>query len=313
MNDALIIHLKPACLAVFVTAFTLPFWRVVCRKGGLVDAPGARKIHDAPMPLAGGLAIFTGIVLTVAWGFGSNGAGHPSEEGSTRLLALAGGAVAMLALGLLDDRFELRAGVKFTGQLLVASAACFAGLRLRIFDPGIDHLASVLWILTVTNAFNFMDNMNGLCAGLAAIGALSTGVVLETRGDSFGTLLCLATASAALGFLPFNYPRASAFLGDSGSHLLGFLMAALPLSAGMSGPAWPAGAIPILLVAVPLLDLIQVVVVRCWLRQPVWIGDRNHLSHRLVSLGLRPPVAVAVLWVVAIALALVAILTSRRG
>lgn len=313
MNDALITYLKPACLAAFATAFTLPFWRTMCRRGGLVDAPGARKIHDTPMPLAGGLAIFTGLALTLAWRFGFNGVAHPSAEVSARLLALGGGAVAMLALGLLDDRFELRADVKFTGQLLVAASACFAGLRLHVFAPGIDHFASVFWILAVTNAFNFMDNMNGLCSGLAAIGALAMGVVLEARGEFAGALLCFTTASAALGFLPFNYPRASAFLGDSGSHLLGFLMAALPLNAGMSGPVWPAGAVPILLVAVPLLDLMQVVAVRCWLRRPVWIGDRNHLSHRLVSLGLRPPVAVTVLWLVAGGLALVAILVSRRG
>jgi UDP-GlcNAc:undecaprenyl-phosphate GlcNAc-1-phosphate transferase len=197
--------------------------------------------------------------------------------------------------------------------LLIASSVSILGLRLHLFPPGLDHVASVFWILAVTNAFNFMDNMNGLSAGVACAGSLAMGAILEMRGDFFEALLCFVTAGAIVGFLPFNYPRASAFLGDSGSHLLGFIMAAMPLNAAMFGPSLSKSAVPVLLVAVPLFDLIQVVAWRCWHRRPVWIGDRNHLSHRLVSWGLPAAVAVAVLWVLAMIAALLGVILWRRG
>jgi UDP-GlcNAc:undecaprenyl-phosphate GlcNAc-1-phosphate transferase len=210
----------------------------------------------------------------------------------------------MTLLGFLDDKFELRPGIKFAGQLVIAAAVTAAGVRLGLFvaNPLLNHAVTILWILTVTNAFNFLDNMNGLCAGLTAIAALLVTGIATAHGQFSIAVLAILTSGASLGFLPYNYPRASSFLGDAGSHLLGFLLATLSIQPGI----WPSTGIPlapmlgpILLLAVPLLDLLWVVILRTRMGQPFYIGDNNHLSHRLVRRGLSRTAAVALIWILA--------------
>lgn len=313
MNEVSDSCLTVSGIAAVLATCSLPVWRAVCLRANLVDAPGHRKVHDTSMPLAGGLAVFTGIAGAFTWMLVRELIDIRLNVGSGGIGVVILGANGMFLLGLLDDRFELVPVVKFVGQLLIAFAVCGAGVRPHLFPAGVDQVVGVVWMLAVTNAFNFMDNMNGLCAGLAGIGGAGSGVVLAMNGALPEALVCFSVGAAAIGFLPFNYPRASAFLGDSGSHLLGFLMAALSMRSLM----WTSDSyrifIPLLLVAVPFVDLIQVVTFRCWRRQPVWIGDRNHLSHRLVSLGVPPSFAVGFLWIVAILAAGAAVWLSRQG
>ncbi len=285
--------------AAFITFATLPIWRAGCRGSGLIDDPGDRKIHEQPIPLAGGLAILSGLLLPIMALPFLGKIGHPEPAVVLRLYAVVGGAAAMTLLGLIDDRFELRPVPKFAGQLLVAVAVSAVGLRFHLFPSPLDHVLTVLWILTVTNAFNFTDNMNGLCAGLASVGALGMAVLSARLGEVDSLVLCVLTAGAALGFLPWNFPRASAFLGDSGSHLLGFLLAALPLNAGLFSAPLPQVLGPLLFVTIPLIDLVQVVFLRWKLGQPFYHGDTNHLSHRFVRHGLSRPAAVSILWLLA--------------
>lgn len=313
MTGVYFIYLELLGVAFMVSLCSLPVWRRVCWGAGLLDAPGNRKIHSAPMPLAGGLALLTGIVTAIGWLVLAEGWAWRSQAAAgNHIWCVSGGALSILVLGLFDDRFELNAAVKFAGQLLIVSSVCFLGLRLRLFPPGLDQVASVLWILAVTNAFNFMDNMNGLSAGLACVGSLAMAVVLEMSGYFLEAAVCFAMAGAIIGFLPYNYPRASAFLGDSGSHFLGFVMATISLNGVMFGPSLSRSALAILVVAVPLLDMVQVVAWRCWHRRPVWIADRNHLSHRLVSWGLSPAVAVVVLWTLALLASLAGVILWIR-
>jgi UDP-GlcNAc:undecaprenyl-phosphate GlcNAc-1-phosphate transferase len=158
---------------------------------------------------------------------------------------------------------------------------------------------TVLWILTVVSAVNIMDNMNGLCAGLGAIGAAAFGATAAMHGQYLVASLALLAVGALAGFLPFNYPKASAFLGDSGSHLTGFLLAVLailPHFYTAQNPRPLAVLAPLLVLAVPLGDLVCVMWIRWRAGKPVWVGDTNHLSHRLVRAGLGKPQAVAVIW-----------------
>ncbi len=304
-------------LAAFVSAFlttllALPLWRKWCLRTNLVDDPGQRKIHDAPVPLAGGLAVLTGMLLPLAagatvLGFGVNVAAqtfpiaHGLERRALELAAIAFGALAMVILGILDDRHELKPLPKFIGQLLIAVLVAAACKRITLFVPSVpfSYVITILWVLTVVNAFNFMDNMNGLGAGLGAIGAFLFAIIAAAHGEYLVAIAGFLMCGALAGFLPWNFPNARAFLGDSGSHLVGYLlavMAILPHFYTKQNPHPLAVLSPLLVLAVPLADLAWVVILRTCAGKPFWIGDTNHLSHRLVRLGLSRTRAVLFIW-----------------
>lgn len=297
------------------TLLALPLWRAWCRRIGLVDDPGHRKIHTVPIPLAGGLAVMTGLILPLLAGVLAlkfNLFGVESVEAlsyglgrrATQLSAILLGALGMVSLGWMDDRYELRPALKFTGQVIIAALVAVSGVRITLFVPQIlfSFLITVLWILTLTNAFNFMDNMNGLCAGLGAISAALFGLAAATQGQYLVALLAFSACGALLGFLPYNFPKASAFLGDAGSHLVGYLLAVLailPHFYTSDNPKVFSVFSPLLILAVPLMDLVWVVLLRWRLGQPFYVGDNNHLSHRLVRRGLSKPTAVLIIWLLA--------------
>jgi UDP-GlcNAc:undecaprenyl-phosphate GlcNAc-1-phosphate transferase len=331
------------------TCFALPLWRRWCVRHGLVDDPGYRKIHDKPIPLAGGLAVMTGMLIPTfiaslaLWWQSAHGTLQPESpatyllgapasrqaadgKGATdlaplnrniesvllyglnrRAAELGGiflGALGMLAVGWLDDKRELRPGPKFAGQLLIAALVAASGARITLFVHSalFQYAITILWILTVINAFNFMDNMNGLCAGLGAIGAWCFAALAAADGQYLVALIALLTFGSLLGFLPYNFPRARAFLGDSGSHLVGYLLAVLAILPHFYTTHHPrrwAVLIPLLVLAVPLGDMVWVVLLRWRLGQPFYVGDNNHLSHRLVRRGLSRTQAVLWIWLAA--------------
>ena len=307
-------------LAAFAGAFAtsllaLPLWRRWCLRTNLVDDPGHRKIHAAPMPLAGGFAVLTGLLLPLAAGaillkFGVikiSAAGlivHGIDRRATELAVIALGAVAITILGWLDDRHELKALPKFIGQILIAIAVAAACKRITLFvhSEFFSYAVTVLWLLTVINAFNFMDNMNGLCAGLGAIGALLFAFIAAPNGEYLVALTGFLMAGALAGFLPWNFPHARAFLGDAGSHLTGYLlavMAILPHFYTKQHPRPFAVLAPLLVLAIPLADLAQVSLFRTLNGKPFWLGDTNHLSHRLTKTGISRTKSVLLLWLLA--------------
>ena len=309
-----------------VTTFmALPLWRRWCERAGVVDDPGERKIHATPIPLAGGLGVMTGIFIpllagilyisyhsffrwkgiypyTTLW-FLNYGISHRSVQ----LCGIAFGALGMLLLGLWDDKFELRPAVKFGGQLAIAFLVAATGVRITLFVPNIvfSYSITILWILTVINAFNFMDNMNGLCAGLGAIGAWYFALISASDGQYLVAAIAFLVAGALTGFLPYNFPKARAFLGDAGSHLIGFLLAVLailPHFYTRQHPKTFAVFAPLFILGMPLADLVWVVILRWRLGKPFYIGDNNHLSHRLVRRGWSPTRAVLFIWLLSAAL-----------
>ena len=302
----------------------LPLWRKWCLRSGLVDDPGHRKIHAEPVPLAGGLALMTAITvpvllgLLVLWARQANlvSLADPAtterltyglHKRSLELAAIFLGALGMLIVGLLDDKHELKPSWKFTGQFLIALLVAVSGARITLFVPSLlfSYAVTVLWILTVINAFNFMDNMNGLCGGLGVISALGFALLSAHAGQYLVALIAFLTSGALLGFLPYNFPRARAFLGDSGSHLVGYLLAVLAILPHFHSAKHPqplAVLSPLLILAVPLGDMVWVVWLRWKLGQPFYIGDNNHLSHRLVRRGLSRTQAVLVIWLLAVLL-----------
>ena len=303
----------------FVVAFLgLPAWRYWCRTAGWVDDPGHRKIHREPVVLAGGLAVMTAMLVPVLSGLVllflnlmDDGAVEALKYGygrrSMQLGAIFTGSMAVLILGWWDDRRTLSPLPKFLGQLAVALLVAFSGIRITLFVDRLwfSYLLTILWILTLINAFNFMDNMNGLCAGIGLIASLAFAASAAGFGQYLVTSLALLMAGALLGFLPYNYPKASSFLGDSGSHLVGFFLAILAiLTTFYSGeePLRSPWAVlsPLLILAVPLVDLVWVVWIRYRLGQPFYVGDNNHLSHWLVRRGFSQAGAVLLLWLLSL-------------
>ena len=330
MNFPLHVYVASLLGAFLASWLTLPAWRRWCIRTGLVDDPGARKIHTEPIPLAGGLAVMTGILLPLAggallvliaqgvvpvpglsesdWSKLDYGFGARAMQLGVVLL----GAVGMLVLGWLDDRHELSPAWKFAGQFAIALLVALAGVRVTLFVPSVafSFAVTVLWIVGVTNAMNFLDNMNGLCGGIGAIAAAFFGLAAARQGQYLVASTAFLGCGALLGFLPWNYPRAASFLGDAGSHVTGFLLAVLAILPSFYTAGRPHGwAVigPLFVLIVPLADLASVVWIRWRLGRPPWIGDNNHFSHRLVRAGLSKPAAVALLWTGGIAGGLVAL------
>jgi len=308
--------------ALLTTWLALPLWRKWCLRTGLVDDPGQRKIHDAPVPLAGGLAVLTGMLLPLIGGAIVLKLGvdftaqtypivHGLERRALELAVIAFGAVAMVVLGVLDDKHELKPLAKFSGQLIIAVLVAMACKRITLFVPNVafSYAITVLWVLTVVNAFNFMDNMNGLCAGLGAIGAWQFAVIAAADGEYLVALIAFLACGALAGFLPWNFPKARAFLGDAGSHLVGYLLAILailPHFYTKQNPYRLAVLSPLFVLAIPLADLAWVVVLRTRAGRPFYIGDTNHLSHRLVRMGMSRTCAVLLIWLGATAIGSIA-------
>jgi UDP-GlcNAc:undecaprenyl-phosphate GlcNAc-1-phosphate transferase len=310
--------------AFLTTLLALPLWRKWCLRVNLVDDPGVRKIHAEPVPLAGGFAVLTGILIPLAIGAGLVKLGilkvsstglieHGFNRRGYELGAIAIGAIATTILGWLDDKHELKALPKFIGQFLVALLVAIACKRITLFVPNIafSYIITIMWLLTVMNAFNFMDNMNGLCGGVGAIGGFMFALIAAANGEYLVALAGFLICGALVGFLPWNFPKARSFLGDAGSQLVGYLlavMAILPHFYTKQNPNRLAVLSPLLVLAVPLVDLAQVVILRTLNGKPFWIGDMNHLSHRLARAGLSRTQAVLVLWLAAAVIGAVACL-----
>jgi UDP-GlcNAc:undecaprenyl-phosphate/decaprenyl-phosphate GlcNAc-1-phosphate transferase len=268
-------------------------------------APRADRWHQRTTPMLGGIGIFAGL-LTGFWVAIAADAAPASRE----LLAILGGCAILFVAGLLDDLFSLGPLPKLAAQLAAAGLVIGNGLTISglISNNFLAGTVALVWLVGMTNAFNLLDNMDGLAATLAGIAALFFAIDALTVHENDAVLaLSLALALACAGFLPFNlHPKRSAavFMGDSGSQVLGFALAALGLTASwkVAGTTVATLLLPVLVLAVPILDTTLVTVVRLLDGRPVYQGGRDHTSHRLVYHGLSEKRAVVLLAVISAAL-----------
>ncbi|MCK6480012.1 MAG: hypothetical protein L6R43_07645 [Planctomycetes bacterium] len=287
-----------------VTAAAAPLAQAAARRFGLVNVPRADRWSKRSTPLLGGVALFAGfLAATLAF--------LPLRE--PRVQAVLAGAALLFAVGLWDDAKHLRPSTKLAAQLAAAAILILGGIEVEIAGRRVFGIPlTILWVVGITNALNLLDNMDGLAGGVGAIGALVMAAFAATTGVDWLAPLALAVAGAALGFLPWNVSPARQFLGDAGSLPLGFLLAAV----GILGTYREAGnvllvlAAPVFVLGVPILDTTLVTLVRKFHGRKVSQGGRDHLSHRLVALGMSERKAVAVLWAVAGGLGAVALLAS---
>lgn len=285
-------------LTFFLVALALslvltPICRRLAHRFGFVAKPKEDRWHKKPTALFGGVAI---VVTTLSIGL--------AVGPDARLWQLIGCGLAIAVVGFLDDVFSFKASTKLLVQITVASALVFFGLRLEWTDSLVgDSMLTLFWIVGITNAFNLLDNMDGLCAGITLIaGAFLLVGIYGDAGPAATYLAVLLGATA--GFFAYNIHPASVFMGDTGSLFLGLNLAALTLVAkeggtGTSG-VWSVIAGPVLLLLVPIFDTTLVTILRLLAGRRPSQGGRDHSSHRLVAMGLPEPTAVAVLWSLAL-------------
>jgi len=256
---------------------------------GLTAAPRSDRWHVVATPSSGGLAIF----LSCAAAYAFAGPWHYPR--------IAAGAAALCVFGFLDDRFRLRPLVKLAAQVSAAAFVVLGGVVFPLTPWFAANVAlSMFWIVMITNAFNLIDNMDGLCAGVAVIICLFRCWLLAAEGFRAETGLCAIIAAAFAGFLIFNYHPARIFMGDCGSLPVGFALGALTLA----GPAPRIGKglllagffYPALTFAYPIFDTALVSILRKLAGRPISVGGRDHSSHRLASLGLDQRQVVWILW-----------------
>lgn len=320
--------LLPSMIVCWVAAWSVRHWGP---RLGLVDQPGHRKIHARPMSTGGGLAIWAGIIAPFAvgqlilWILLSLKNSRPELiawlpqsisihlDGllarSLQLWTLLAAGTLLTLLGLLDDLKGIGWKPRLAIEFLVAIVVVQLGWKMSLFVdlPWLTNILSVLWIVGLINSFNMLDNMDGLSAGVAAIAASMLAAVMlmvpdpSTGGPQLfvgGFLLVLV--GSLLGFLFHNRPPARLFMGDTGSYLVGFLVAVGSLSATFAGGSLPKHAIlaPLCVLAVPLYDTVTVLYIRLRAGKSPFEGDKNHFSHRLVELGMSRPRAVLTIWLV---------------
>ena len=306
--------------------------RSVAPKFNFVDKPGHRKIHHNPIPLGGGVAIFVGFalpLLLVLIGCSfveAIPAEYEAYVGGVKLhtpmaLGLVGALLAMHLLGLRDDRRAMGPFTKLAIQLAITTAfvAAFNVRALTFLDklgagPVPSIALTVLWITAITNAFNFLDNMDGLSAGVAAVCTAAFLVTALSIGQLFVAASLALLLGALLGFLCFNFAPASIFMGDSGSLVIGLLLGVLTVRTTFLRPGedfgagWYAVFAPLIVLAIPLYDLIVVSVIRISRGRSPFVGDTNHFSHRLVARGMSKRTAVLCIYLVTAATAIAAVI-----
>ncbi len=311
---------------------------------GFVDLPGGHKGHDAPVALGGGVPVTLAVILPILAGVaGANlwdwcsthvqapasAAGwltdtlHAHVDGivakSGMALGIVLAAAGICAIGLWDDARPLRPIVKLTAQIVIA-VGLVVGCDLRL----VTHLGyfasaglSVAWILTLTNSLNFLDNMDGLAAGVTMISAAVFALAAGMSGQLFVPTCCWLLVGAVAGFLPFNFHPASIYLGDAGSMVLGLLLAVFTILTTYVDPTAgpkPLGlAAPLVVMAVPLYDTASVILARWRAGDPIWRGDRRHFSHRLVRRGMGVRRAVLLIWLATLTTAMPALLLPTAG
>ncbi|NDD27915.1 MAG: undecaprenyl/decaprenyl-phosphate alpha-N-acetylglucosaminyl 1-phosphate transferase [Proteobacteria bacterium] len=314
-----------------ITALLCPLVYRLATRMGVIDLPDARKVHSDPIPRWGGVAIALSFYFTTGfalwWSLGESvspvarfvggvtgalsGAGDqlPSDLAarSTLFGLLCGGAL-MVLLGMVDDVLALPAKAKLAGQIVIACVFVYFGIQISFFSHlqhGIVYLPewaarviTVIWIIGLTNAVNLLDGLDGLLSGVSGISAAFLCVVSLMKGQVLVALLLAALSGSAFGFLRYNFNPARMFMGDTGSLFLGSMFACLSIMGALKISATLALLVPVFIMGLPIADTAWAIIRRAANGRPIFQADKEHLHHRLLSLGLSQRQAVAVIWMV---------------
>ena len=318
-------------LSLFLSLLLTGLFKKIALWLKILDKPAERKIHRVAKPLLGGIAIYLAFVLTV---FVNMAFVHISLKnpaffsllpddiigyfkgtavvlGKLRVIFI--GATLMMVLGLLDDLYNIRFRVKLAGQVFLALLLVCSGIRISLFIPNVylSGFITIIWIVGITNAFNLLDNMDGLSAGVGIIAAIIFFITAIQQGQLFVAAILIAFAGSLSGFLKYNFHPSSIFMGDAGSLFLGYTLASLTVLntyySQQSLTLFPV-IMPILILGVPIFDTFSVICLRLKSRQSIFEADKRHFSHRLVSLGMTQRQAVLLVYLVTFCVGINAIL-----
>ncbi len=286
---------------------------------GVLDHPHARRVHTHPTPRWGGLGMFVAFILTIV--FLAPFAHILSPETdlfNPRVQGIMLGGLFITLLGALDDKFNVPAKLKLLGQILAATVLVipYFGVRVVAFDvdlhPLIGAIFTVCWVVAITNTINLIDGLDGLAAGISGMAALTFVFIAITLKGTLGfAILAAALAGVCLGFLRYNFHPARVFMGDAGSHFLGFTIAALSVLQNWKVATGLAFAVPVLILAVPIFDTAFAIVRRLRRGQPIFSPDKGHLHHRLLSLGLNQRLVVLAIYFLTAVGCVLAVLLAR--
>ncbi len=276
-------------MALAFSGLITPLIRKWAIDAGRYDIPNDRKIHKFPIPRVGGVAIWGGFVLTmIILSFFYSG----QFEGNGMEGILIGGSI-MFFVGLLDDLYNLSPYLKLFGQFLAATTAFHLGIQIVALDlpfskilllQGLSLPLTLLWMIGISNAMNFIDGVDGLAGGVSMISALTLSVVALNMNEPVPALLAICLSGATLGFLNLNFYPARIFMGDSGALFCGFVLACIAVT-GVLKTLTMTMLVPVIILTVPILDITYSTLRRLWKFQSPFVADSEHLHHKLLKAG----------------------------
>ena len=300
-------YLLMAASALIIAIGGTPLVRYAAMQLGILDQPSARKVHHAPVPLMGGAAIYIAFIAALAiWG---------ERSYVNEVVGIFVGATLVSLVGALDDSRGVGSYLKLAIQIAAASILILSGVQVRLFDGFMDIVLTLLWVVGITNAFNLLDNMDGLSAGVATVASAFFTLLAAMSGQYLVGTLAAALGGACVGFLVYNWNPARVFMGDTGSLFLGFLLAAVGIKlrfpANSASITW---MIPVLILALPIFDTSLVFISRLRRgKNPLTTAGKDHLSHRLARLTGSQREAVLLCYLVTGATGLVSIFLTQAN
>lgn len=313
-NFLLKVGLALVCAAVVSCALT-PLVKVLAKKVGAMDVPkDERRMHRVPIPRMGGMAIFLGFMVSVLI--------FQKLSISAELQGILLGAVIIVILGVMDDILTLPALPKFCVQIAAAVIVVLYGCRIEHFmgfalPDWLSYPVTVIWIVAITNAINFIDGLDGLAAGVSAISAGTMLIVALLLVPDPTAMICAvllaALVGACVGFIPYNFNPATIFMGDTGSTFLGFMLACISVFGLFKTYAVISFAVPFLVLGLPIFDICFAVIRRVAKGQSPMHADRGHVHHRLIDMGFSQKQAVAISYLLSAILGLSAVVLTDRG
>ncbi|RIK40010.1 MAG: undecaprenyl/decaprenyl-phosphate alpha-N-acetylglucosaminyl 1-phosphate transferase [Chloroflexi bacterium] len=305
--DIITPYMLMAASALVLAIGGTPVMRQVALRLGVIDNPAARKIHASPVPLLGGAAIYIAFIIALVF-FGD-------RRYINEVVGIFIGATLVSLMGVADDRWGLGSYVKLAGQLVAAGILIYSGVQIRLFYSWLDIAVTMAWVVGITNAFNLLDNMDGLSGGIAMIAAAFFTLLAAMGHQYLVGILAAALAGACAGFLVYNWNPAHVFMGDTGSLFLGFLLAAVGIKLRFpSSSETVTWMIPVLVLALPIFDTTLVFISRLRRgKNPLTTPGKDHISHRLAVLTGSRREAVLICYLIAGAVGLSAIFVAEAN
>lgn len=334
-KDKMIVYefIIPFAVALIVSFFSCPIAKNIAVRFNAIDVPkDDRRMHKKPIALMGGLAVIAGFLVSVFYVFlvyqPNSLMAWLNDISPVKMIGFFAALVIVIAMGVIDDIHPLSAKVKFPVQLIAAAIVVFTGTKIKYFTISIKDIRyisindafsivlSIFWIVGITNAINLIDGLDGLAAGVTGIASLSlfvVAVMMVPDIPAVFAVLYVALAGAIMGFLPYNFNPAKIFIGSTGAYFLGFMMSVISIEGATKAYTALTMVVSLIALGLPIFDTAFAIIRRVLNHKPIGQGDRGHIHHRLIDMGISPKFSVTILYVVTGALGLVSILLANKG